>query len=261
MNKEIKILHIVTFLNFGGLENRLFDYIKNSKNNNFKHYLYCLPSSQELIDKISYLNIEIEWVPQNSRFYDPVLLKPQLILKIKKYINSNNIDIVHTRNLIPNVWGSFAFILSKAKYLITGEYGSVWVTKGFRTILESYAHQYADVVTVNSKATQRMLEVKRNVKREKINIIYDGVINKSSNQELITSYINKFKIKQDHYVIGSIGRFDSPKNYYTLFDTMSYLIQKEPKITLILVGDGNLMIDYKKYIKDKGIGNNVILTS
>ncbi|MBD2387481.1 glycosyltransferase family 1 protein [Cylindrospermum sp. FACHB-282] len=64
----------------------------------------------------------------------------------------------------------------------------------------------------------------------------------------------------DALVIGHIGRFDQQKNHQFLLDIATEVIKREPKMRLLLIGDGSLRSDIEEKIIQIGLKDHVILT-
>jgi glycosyltransferase involved in cell wall biosynthesis len=107
------------------------------------------------------------------------------------------------------------------------------------------------------------LENQINIKHKKIELINNGVaipndISEKDKKELK----NKFGIKDDEIVIGSVGRMldDNHKRFSDLINSFEKLIQKGFKVKLILVGEGPEKAKYQKLTKELQIEDKVIFT-
>ncbi|WP_081403175.1 glycosyltransferase family 1 protein [Scytonema hofmannii] len=65
-------------------------------------------------------------------------------------------------------------------------------------------------------------------------------------------------IPADAFVIGHVGRFASVKNHTFILDIAAEVIQREPKMYLLLVGDGPLRPDIEQKAVELGLGDRVI---
>ncbi|MEG1254503.1 glycosyltransferase family 1 protein [Clostridium sp.] len=86
------------------------------------------------------------------------------------------------------------------------------------------------------------------------------------NYEKFINYVDKGKsirselgIAKDDIVIGQIGRFISAKNHDFLLKIVEDLVQTNPKVKCILVGDGDLRQSIESQIKMLGIEENIYL--
>ena len=79
-------------------------------------------------------------------------------------------------------------------------------------------------------------------------------------QDLVASVdvLAEFGIAADAFVVGHIGRFEAQKNHEFLLEIASELAKQEPKMRLLLVGDGPLRPNIEQKIADLGLTDRVI---
>jgi glycosyltransferase involved in cell wall biosynthesis len=65
-------------------------------------------------------------------------------------------------------------------------------------------------------------------------------------------------IPEDAFVIGHVGRFVTVKNHTFIVDIASEVAQREPKLYLLLVGDGPLRPDIEQKVAQMGLCDRVI---
>lgn len=70
----------------------------------------------------------------------------------------------------------------------------------------------------------------------------------------------EFGIPIDAFVIGHVGRLEQAKNHQFLLDIAAEVIKREPKMRLLLLGDGSLRLDIEQKIIQIGLKDHVILT-
>lgn len=63
---------------------------------------------------------------------------------------------------------------------------------------------------------------------------------------------------EDSIVIGHVGRFTKEKNHTYLIDIINFLVKRNEKIRLVLVGDGPLKSDIEKKVRELEIEDKVI---
>lgn len=64
----------------------------------------------------------------------------------------------------------------------------------------------------------------------------------------------------DKFVIGHVGRFNTPKNHEFLINTFKLIYEKNSRAILMLVGDGELREKVQQRVDELGITNQVIFT-
>lgn len=68
----------------------------------------------------------------------------------------------------------------------------------------------------------------------------------------------EFGFKEDEFVFGHVGRFDTQKNHAFLVDTFQKVAQKNEKVRLLLVGEGWLMDKIKNQVAEEKLLDRVI---
>lgn len=67
----------------------------------------------------------------------------------------------------------------------------------------------------------------------------------------------KFGIPADAFVVGHVGRFEEQKNHSFLIDIAREIAKREPKMHLLLVGDGSLRSVIEQKVIENGLVNRV----
>lgn len=97
---------------------------------------------------------------------------------------------------------------------------------------------------------------------EPFEILYNGIpVEKYKfNKEIRNKHRKSFNIDNEDILIGHVGRLNDIKNQQFLLSFMDFLSEKDTRFKLMLVGEGDKRTQYEKYINDKSLHNNVILT-
>ena len=118
--------------------------------------------------------------------------------------------------------------------IIYHERGTSWnASKKDIKIIKKNAEN-ADVIVANSEASKIILTKRFKVDKNKIKVIYNGVLSESFKN-------GNFKKYSDHFSIGFIGRLDTPKGVHILID----VAKKMKEIKFFIAGDGVLEKDLK----------------
>lgn len=67
----------------------------------------------------------------------------------------------------------------------------------------------------------------------------------------------KLGIPADAFVVGHVGRFEEQKNHSFLIDIATEIAKREPKMHLLLVGDGSLRSEIQQKVINNGLANRV----
>lgn len=71
---------------------------------------------------------------------------------------------------------------------------------------------------------------------------------------------NMYGIKDDEFLIGHVGRFDTQKNHSFLIDVFAKIVKEKHKSKLMFVGEGHLMKNIKEKVSKLNLNDNVIFT-
>ena len=240
-----------------GSDRSLLNILKNLDKKKYNIHAF-LPSDGPLkdeLEKIDNINVKI---------YDiPILRRKELNIKggikyiknsiksykeIKKYIKSNNIELVYTNTSVI-LLGSIV-----AKHL---KIKSIWhireiITNKYENKFISYfMNKYSSLVIANSNNTLKSLKLKTN----KGMVLYNSI-------ELDEKNINKNKSKK--FVIGMAGRINRWKGQKLLVDAAEIVLKQDKNIEFLIAGDAFHGEEYLKndlinYINDKKLGSHVKL--
>jgi glycosyltransferase involved in cell wall biosynthesis len=70
----------------------------------------------------------------------------------------------------------------------------------------------------------------------------------------------ELNIPPDAFVVGHVGRFEQAKNHNLIVDIAAQIAKREPKMRLLLVGDGSLRSDIEQKVTTVGLSDRVIFT-
>ena len=253
---KIKVLHVLTVLNKGGLETMLMNYFRNINKDRFEfHFLVQRESGyyeREVIESGGYIH------RVNQLSYSPLKMIKYL-KQMNSFFKNNQFDVVHVHsdqfgyfplkyakkngcdNLIihchsTNSEGSFlkkaiGIFLNKRLFSLTKNYfacsenAGKWMYGDKKFIVINNA---IDIDDYYFKSEIRESYRKKIVEIQKINIVH-------------------------------IGRFNLPKNHLFLLDVFAEIIKKNDNYKLFLVGDGELRPQILSKIKELGLENKVQL--
>lgn len=187
-----------------------------------------------------------------------------------------NLDIIHSHTEFSV--GTFARIISRQfniplvhTYHTMYEDYTHYITKGYfdkssKRIVEYltlfYCDKTANELIVPTKKTYDLFKEKYEVDKN-IYIIPTGIeierfyVENVDNKN-VDRIKKKFNIILDDFNIVFVGRIAKEKNVDFLLESHKRLIKEKSNIKLIIIGDGPDMDEYKKYVKENDLSNNVI---
>lgn len=197
-------------------------------------------------------------------------------LKAINKIRSWNLDIIHSHTEFGI--GTFARIMAKQLDIpIVHTYHTMYedyvhyITKGHfdipsKKIVEYFTKFYCDKTAseliVPTKKTYDLFKEKYKYDRN-VHIIPTGIeierfYKENINFKKVDEIKKTYKIKDDEFIILFVGRIAKEKSVDFLIENQSYLVKKNKKCRLMIVGGGPDLEELKK--KSKKMGDNVIFT-
>lgn len=252
--KKIRVIHIISRLETGGAQAVLYQILHGLNEPQFEHhvlYFYDGPYLQ----KIQQLGVKTYHIKGLLCAYDPVFL-----YRLYTEIKTRQPDCLHTM-----FWA--AHFLGK----IIGKILSVPVAQvlhnsvdydGFvcNSIDRLITFQPACSVALSDSVKTSFLKKAPWVKSEHMNVIKNGidadVIKHCAAQEAQTR--KSLGLLKKHFVIGTVGRFESAKNYGLLLTSFALLYDDYPHARLVLVGEGKQELFLRQRALDLGIEERVV---
>lgn len=250
----MRILHVTSELDGGGIERLLYDYC--SRLSNTIEFDFAINSEREgILEKpLRELGSNIYRIPKLRDGLNCYCKQLSYILKNGKY------DIIHVHSaykaFIPLLIAKKSGIKVRIAHSHIFNVPESTKEKIIRILLALLTKHYAtDLFACGTDAGRWVWGEKTcfYVMKNAINV--DKFIFNSAKREEIR---NNFNIS-DKIVIGNVARFSYQKNHEFLINVFAYLLRLCPEAILMLVGQGELEEDVTIQIKQLGIQNSVIM--
>lgn len=238
MREMYKVLHIVLGLQVGGLEKFVLDLIDKYPPD-MKPFIVCLEGKGELGQLYASLDIfEINKAPG---------LSLNTIRQLVSLTRQLNIDIIHTHNPGPHLYGSITGFITRVPVIHT-KHGRNYPTDRKKVWLNRIASFFTQkIVAVSKNAAEVCLEVE-NIPASKVAVILNGVDTK------IFHPLESVEEKVNRVVrMGIVARLSPEKDHQTLLNACRLLVRNTTQFLLEIIGDGPLLVTLENTVKDLGI--------
>jgi glycosyltransferase involved in cell wall biosynthesis len=234
-NNKIQVLHLVTSLEPGGMENGVVNISNRLDPKKFSTTIACLERIGDFAKRLREdVNVVCFDKPPGFRFS----LTPELA----RTIRSTGSDVLHTHNLGPLIYGVLGNVLAGGRSVILqGEHGQMRpdeMTPKRRWLRKIGYSACGAVHTVS--AGLRMNLIEHGFSGEKIRVIINGVdcerFSPASPEER-ASLRERWKLEKDSVVLGIVGRFAAFKRHTRLIEAFERLSYDQPWLRLLIVGD------------------------
>ena len=259
---SIRILHVVGGMNRGGIETWLMHVLRNIDRDRFQmDFLVHTTEPGAYDDEIRALGSRIIPCPHTSK---PWIYGADLKKILRQY---GPYDIVHSH--VHHFTGLVLRTARQAGVLIciahshndtsaleakAGLYRRLYVG-----LTKWWIARYATAgLGCSGKASANLFGSAWERDR-RWRIFYCGIDLTKFNQLVDSAAVRaEFGIPADAFTIGHVGRFDEQKNHEFLVEIAAEVAKREPKMRLLLVGEGPLRSQVEQKVKQMGLADRVI---
>jgi len=234
--KKFNVLHVVTKLPVGGVENMLFKVVTAYDKERFCPVICCIKDGGEVADKLKKSGYKVEILNRmKSHGFDVGAVKG-----IYDIIKSENIHILRTHQYHANLYGRLAGIIAGVPAILPSFhnlYRSPDRPKFQRRIFNYILSFFSDKLIAVSNAVASDVVKYDWVNPAKTEIIYNGIEVEKFNINLSKEEARKiFHIPADTLIIGSVGRLTEQKGHRYLIEAAVNV----KNVEIVIAGDGPL---------------------
>ncbi len=252
---KIGVLILLDTLDLGGAENLAANIAINLEKTNIYHPLICLTrTGGELEYKLNENNIKYVILGRLHRY------ELHKFYGIKKIIEEENIKLIHAHNPGSNFWAGIMgklFGIPVISHLHThpeelGRIGGSIISKIIRTMS-------AKIICISEFVRQELIR-EQGINPSKIVTIHNGIKIKDYEVKPNLDLKAKLGINSDTTVVGIVAAFREEKNHEMFLLAAREILDRNPNVTFLLVGDGVLRGQVERRALNLGIMNNCIFT-
>lgn len=236
MKKQLKILSILDIPWFSALASYAIDQARGLKERGHKIFLGA-PARSAFMEIGTKENFSMIEVPQRKDFF--IL---SAIAKLKKFIETENIDIVLTHTGKTQTLACLAQILSKNKFPIIRTKSDARLPK--KSFL---LNRIKKIITASEFLKEKYLKL--GIEPDKVRTIYQGI------QPIKTDNLNT----SPPYKVGILGRLDLVKGHSHFIEAASIVLKKRNDVSFLIAGkEANITFKHlKEQIDRLGISDSV----
>lgn len=248
--KRLRIAHVIPTLNFGGAESFLVD-LANHLQAAFDVHVVALTDVVPLAKRLA-AGVELHVLGSKMFALRDVLNVARTALRLRRYLQSRSIDIMHTHLFPADVVGRLAAPVSMP--IVSTLHGpETWRTgTDFRsrrkTAIERISGQVRAVKFIAvSEATADIARQRLGVGKHSIRTIYNGIPLPS--RVIVPG--------EKANAIIQVGRMYPEKGHQTSLRAFAILSEHVSGCRLVLVGDGPERASLERLARELGIGDRV----
>jgi glycosyltransferase involved in cell wall biosynthesis len=259
--EKIKIVFIIGSLNIGGTEKHLLNLINNFDKKEFSIHLHLLNEKGTMFSKMN-KDVKVYYPKKtiSTKFFHLInFFRTFIRIKLAKP------DIIHCFLPQSYVFGGVIGLLLNHKNVIMSRRSLNNYQRKYKIIplrkIEKLLHKYSKIILANSKAVYSEL-IDEGVKKEKLKLIYNGVILRNKEKVNIRNLKKELGLKSSKdFIFSSIANLIPYKNQIIIIKAAEMLLKITNKFIIIFVGSGTVQYTnfLKMEIKKRKLNNNVLL--
>ena len=240
----MNILHLNNVLNVGGVTKCILQLTEDDNNENKMFVAAYENKLPKATLKVPFYKLK---KMQLKSIYNIV---PNIFILIK-IIKKHNIDILHSHHRMTTLLAKIVSKIVKIKVVHTAH--AINNDKKFvgKAVLKNI-----QVISVSNGVKKNLIE-KYHLNSSSICTIYNSIKLSNSNadvdERLITAKKNNF------FIVGTVSRLEKGKGINFFLEAAKILISFNYRIKFIVVGDGSLMQEYKEFITNNYLQDDIYL--
>jgi sugar transferase (PEP-CTERM/EpsH1 system associated) len=255
LKSRTPVAHVFLTLNIGGMEKVGTDLINAIDSDVYENHVVCLKEIGVLGNNLNDNGFEIVSLEKKDGF------NLSIFFSLVDYFKKHEIKIVHTNNSGPHFWAGLAALYCGIKVRIHTNHGRNFGWKNRRAWLDRFSSMISTTLVCVSQDSADKLLASDKINPSKLTVVTNGVDTDTfSPAENASQLYSELGLQPDHVVIGSIARFSLDKDQETLIRAFKLVYNNNPKVRLVLVGDGETRSKLELLTADLGLADSIVFT-
>jgi glycosyltransferase involved in cell wall biosynthesis len=253
MGRPWRILHLITSLEVGGVENQLAKVVSSYDRNAFSPLVCCLSRKGKIGEELERRGIAVQVLGE-----EPTGFNPRILWKLRRLLQREGVAVLRAHKYHSAFYGVLAGHMARVPAIVPSYHLSQATRKPRRRVIIRLLSHWSDAVVAVSFAVKGNL-MGMGIPESKLRVIYNGV-DLGDFQDLLPKEVARegLGIPPGSWVIGSIGRLKPQKGYGTLLQALP-LLEKGglSDYSVLLAGDGKSRADLERESRAMGCGEKV----
>lgn len=256
--KNVSVCHIISGDLWAGAEVQVFNLLQTLVKNPVINISVICFNDGILSRRLADIGMSVTVVDEKKK---GVLRSVQNVSKILHLIRC---DIVHVHGykemfivILAKIFGFNSIKIVRTFHGL----GMLNSSKKYRA-LEKFCSLFLFHAICVSNDLMRIIINKKLLPSEKVTVFHNCIcMNNTVSDSVFKQQLRlSLKIPNDSLIIGTVGRLVKVKGHRILIEAVGKLIQKNPKVYLVIVGDGPLLNDLNEMVNELNLSKNILLT-
>ena len=262
----MKILHIISGLDYGGAEKLLLNTCREQLCMGDSVKVVFFKGKGLLVNEFEALGINTEKINVS---YSNI---PFSLVKLVFFIRKQKYDVVHTHLASAAFIGRLAALIAGTATIvntlhntdrwISGKNLPCFLLKQVDKLLNNT--KKSKIIAISEAVREFLVSNEKGIDNSNIYLVYNAInfseIDRKLCEPLKRQDVN---LNKDDFIIINIGRMDKQKNQIMLLKAVKFLVYEKGLYNikcLIMGNDGNMKNDLLKYVRQNNLDGNVFLT-
>ena len=263
----MKVCHFITRMIVGGAQENTFLSARGLVEEG--HECVLLSGTLEgregaLLSHIHNPGVRIVKDPRIVRNLSP-LKDLQALFFLKKFFEEEKFDVVHTHSSKAGILGRIAahmagvpVVVHTIHGLAFGPYDSFLKNKIYIGA-ERFAAKYSDRIYAVAQAMIDQCLTEKIGTPDLFQVVYSGMeLERFLNAQRESSLRKELSIPEQSPVVGAVARLFTRKGYEDFFPTAKKILEKNPDVYFLILGDGPMRNEYEALTESLGIRDHVV---
>lgn len=256
---SIKVLHLLSSTALFGAENVVMELLKQLRTSKIKTFLGILENTSNahliIADKARKYIPDVKIFSCNGKF------DIKTILHMRRFLEINNINIIHSHKYKTNFYSLIASAPKKTLHVATCHnwLGENTKMKMYEWLDKRILKKFDRIIAVSEEVKEKLLRA--SIPPYKVLKIKNGIsLERYSTQHEREVVRSELRVGENKIVIGMVGRLDKNKGVSYLLSAAKLIIEEFANVVFLIVGDGASRQELHDETLKLGIGESVIFT-
>ena len=162
-------MQIVLSLEIGGLENLVVNLVKKLERSKYNLSVCCLKNGGVLRTELTDLDITV-FTERKCEGIDY-----SLPFRLARLFREKRIDLIHTHNAAPWLYGAIAARIAGIKAIVHTEHSNLFLNRRKLMLVEKFLSKFTDVVVSDSEKVAKYLVNRQGISSNRIKTILNGI--------------------------------------------------------------------------------------
>jgi len=226
------LAHFVYSMQIGGLEELVLNLVRKTDPEKYRLSVVVLREDGPLSKEIEKLGIPVHRMKGGEGF------SWSLIRQVSALIRRQEIDLIHTHDLGPFIYGGLAMFLNRNRNVFHTEHSYLSQDSPRLRLFEKWLSRWARLIIADSDDVARVLIEQQKISSDKVVTILNGIDVQRFAAADPKPFRRELGIDRRALLLGTVGRLVPVKNQSLLLRAFARLRKKEKTAHLVIVGDG-----------------------